>query len=307
MCAAWAALLGSFDFEDTSIIFHGEPIKYDQAAGLSVGKAVTDVTFSGGRIAVDIVFSAIGKSNSAEIMLYYDPATQNQVNAGLAFPNYAIRHWAPGPGGQAQWTYHAMGGDRRNLKPNVSYHVEAELRGSRVLLRVDGVLVAEAVLPFPIPQSQAGLFFMDDHEVTATNFEILPETPTVFVIMAFTSPYTELHDEVIKVICDDFHLRAEKADDTAKPGIVVAEIERQITEAKFVIAEVTPPNPNVYYEVGYAHAIKKPTILIADRSVSSLPFDVRPFRTLFYENTIAGKRKVEEGLKKYIKAILEGG
>jgi nucleoside 2-deoxyribosyltransferase len=59
----------------------------------------------------------------------------------------------------------------------------------------------------------------------------------------------------------------------------------------------------VYYEVGYAHALKKPTILIAE-SPTQLPFDVSPFRTLFYENSIAGKAKVESGLKQHLEAIL---
>jgi hypothetical protein len=71
-----------------------------------------------------------------------------------------------------------------------------------------------------------------------------------------------------------------------------------------VIAEITPVNPNVYYELGFAHAINKPTILLADRAIDRLPFDVSPFRVLFYENTIGGKRLFEDGLRKHIAAIL---
>ena len=64
-------------------------------------------------------------------------------------------------------------------------------------------------------------------------------------------------------------------------------------ESEFVIAEITPVNANVYYELGFAHAINKPTILLADRAIDKLPFDVSPFRVLFYENTIGGKRLFE--------------
>ena len=63
------------------------------------------------------------------------------------------------------------------------------------------------------------------------------------------------------------------------------------------------PNENVFYELGYAHALKKPTILLADRT-KKLPFDVSGYRCLFYENSIGGKRKVEEALEKHLKAIL---
>jgi hypothetical protein len=60
----------------------------------------------------------------------------------------------------------------------------------------------------------------------------------------------------------------------------------------------------VVYEVGYADAIQKPVILIADKRSRDLPFDVRPYRTLFYENSIGGKKHVEEALVKFLKTIL---
>jgi nucleoside 2-deoxyribosyltransferase len=49
------------------------------------------------------------------------------------------------------------------------------------------------------------------------------------------------------------------------PGWAIEDIKRQIAECRVVIAEITPGNPNVYYEVGYADALNKPLILIADR------------------------------------------
>ena len=70
-----------------------------------------------------------------------------------------------------------------------------------------------------------------------------------------------------------------------------------------VIADITPDNPNVYYELGYAHGIDKPTILLSDRKREELPFDVSGFRTLFYDNTIGGKSVVEERLRKHLDGI----
>jgi nucleoside 2-deoxyribosyltransferase len=70
-----------------------------------------------------------------------------------------------------------------------------------------------------------------------------------------------------------------------------------------VIAEITPVNRNVFYELGYAQALGKPTVLLAERG-KQLPFDVSGYRLLMYDNTIAGKRQVEDGLKKHLRAIL---
>jgi hypothetical protein len=53
------------------------------------------------------------------------------------------------------------------------------------------------------------------------------------------------------------------------------------------------------------HAIGKPVILIADgKKLEQLPFDVRAFRTLFYEDTIGGKNKVEKTLTEFLKNIM---
>src|SRR5262250_1329054 len=50
----------------------------------------------------------------------------------------------------------------------------------------------------------------------------------------------------------------------SSPASIIEDIIRGIETAQIVIAEITPTNENVFYEVGYAHALKKPTILLVD-------------------------------------------
>ena len=65
-------------------------------------------------------------------------------------------------------------------------------------------------------------------------------------------------------------------------------------------------NPNVFYELGYAHALQKPTILLADIDKRDrLPFDISGYRTIFYSNTIAGKKEIESHLRKYMENIAQ--
>ena len=97
-----------------------------------------------------------------------------------------------------------------------------------------------------------------------------------------------------------------RADFTYMPGLVIEDIKKQIAEARVIIAEITPANPNVYYEIGYADALNKPLILIADKKEGLKPFDVRAYRTIFYENSIGGKNQVENDLKEYLKLIMRG-
>jgi nucleoside 2-deoxyribosyltransferase len=100
-----------------------------------------------------------------------------------------------------------------------------------------------------------------------------------------------------------FDYEAIRADDIYTSGLIIKEITQSIQEASIIIADITPNNPNVYYEVGYAHALNKPTILLSDKTQEKLPFDVSGFRTLFYENSIGGKRKVQDLLTKHLQSV----
>ena len=46
---------------------------------------------------------------------------------------------------------------------------------------------------------------------------------------------------------------------------------QEIFSAKFIIAEITPENQNVFFEVGYAHAMRKPIIFIAEKGKCTRP------------------------------------
>jgi hypothetical protein len=297
----WAPVNGKFRFEDSRIVFVGGPQKYGEETGSAVGQVMCDQSFSGGTISADVTFPELEPKSVCNIVFWYHPERRYFFSAGISRDPqslYGIWHF------DTKWNVHAASGDGSNLQPGRKYHLQLQLRGSRAALSVDGVLVAVATLPFSLPPSQVGLWFRSLHDITVEGFTVASETPRVFVVMQLASPFDELHREVLKTVCKEFDLEAIRADETYGPGLIIADIVKQIQEAKFVIAEITPPNPNVYFEVGYAHAINKPTILLAERSIERLPFDISPFRTLFYENTIAGKSRVEEGLRRHIRAVL---
>jgi hypothetical protein len=202
----------------------------------------------------------------------------------------------------SSWTYHAAGGNRSSLRAGRDYEITVRVTGSKLALTVDGVDVIVTNLPFVIPNNQVGLWCQGTNDITISGFNVEPQQPTAFVVMQFTDPYNELYTEVIRPLCEEFHILPLRADEMYGPRLIIADVAKQITEARLVVAEITPANPNVYYEVGYAHALNKPTILIAEKG-TQLPFDVSPFRVLFYENSIAGKHRVEVGLRKHLKAL----
>ena len=58
-----------------------------------------------------------------------------------------------------------------------------------------------------------------------------------------------------------------------------------LVQSEIVIVNINGRNPNVYYELGIAHAIGKPTILISDSSFAEeIGFDIRQKRIIMYES-----------------------
>ena len=57
-----------------------------------------------------------------------------------------------------------------------------------------------------------------------------------------------------------------------------------INAAKVLVAELTTRNPNVFYELGLAHALEKPVVLRSSNEVD-VPFDLKHIRVIYYDVT----------------------
>jgi hypothetical protein len=295
----WVALMGRYRIQGNELIFLGGTSDLEGRQGPEIGNFISDHVFGGGEISCRIRFQDPVENAAAGIILYYHPPTGGFVAAtlGMAGSLCALSTW----GGQ-QWTHHAGKGHASQLEPDVDYELCIKVAGSRISLRLNRVQVLTTDLPFPLPRGQAGLWALGHRDINFSRFHVSPESPSAFVVMQFSPPFNEPHSEVIVPVCTDQRLRVIRADDTFGPGIIIADIARQISEARVVIADIIPDNPNVFWELGYAQALNKPAVLIAERG-RQLPFDVSPFRALFYENTIAEKRAIEEGLRRHLVAI----
>ena len=123
--------------------------------------------------------------------------------------------------------------------------------------------------------------------------------------MKFEETYDDLYREVIRPVCERSGFEVQRADDVFRPGIILQDIINGLLDSDLVIAEVTPPNPNVFYELGFAHALDKPTVLLARRG-GELPFDISGYRVIFYDDAIGGKPQVETTLDKHLANIKRG-
>lgn len=340
---SWVSIWGEFDIARDEITFKGYDYKpetlppVDQGSGGDsesgskqpphveirggVGRAVSNQRLTDGTVSVDIEFADIDPLTTAEVLLHDNPIADELLTVGLGANGFLVnvRHWTregtqdglsqrTGVASEnaPRWLTIRSAGDRRMLKPRRPYHLIVKVQGSFVTVEFDGVEIGSGNLPFQLSGKQVGLFCQSRSDIHFRNFQVQATRPVAFVVMQFNPPeYEELFNDVITPVCEKIGLEAFRSSQTYYPGLVIADIQRQIRESRVVIAEITPVNPNVYYEVGYADAIGKPVILIADGGkLDQLPFDVRAFRTLFYENTIGGKAKVEKTLTEFLRNIM---
>jgi hypothetical protein len=73
-----------------------------------------------------------------------------------------------------------------------------------------------------------------------------------------------------------------RADELFTTGSVVEQIWEQIEKSKLLLADLSGKNPNVFYELGLAHAAKKPVVFTA-AEVNDVPFDLRHLRVIIYD------------------------
>ena len=118
----------------------------------------------------------------------------------------------------------------------------------------------------------------------------MPDTqpkPFVFVLMPFDRSFDDIYQLGIKAACHEVGAYSERVDEQQYDGSILERVYNQISKADLLIADMTGRNPNVFYEVGYAHALGKRVILLTQRS-EDIPFDLKHFPHIIYGGSITG-------------------
>jgi hypothetical protein len=120
--------------------------------------------------------------------------------------------------------------------------------------------------------------------------------PRIFVLMPFTEPFVDVYVLGIREAAEKLGFIVERADDIEHNGDILEVIYDRIRSADAVVADTTHCNPNVFYEIGYAHALGRPTILIT-RAGEPLPFDLQSKNHIFYRSIVELREKLDKRLK----------
>jgi len=124
-----------------------------------------------------------------------------------------------------------------------------------------------------------------------------------FVIMPFHASFDDIYTEIRNTL-ETLGVECMRADKDFQAGHIPTRIRKHLRHNTFVIADLTGQRPNVLYELGYAHALKRPTILLC-QDYKDLPQDLRTFQTLAYDVTFTGIEKLKRDLTSAIKDTVD--
>jgi hypothetical protein len=121
-----------------------------------------------------------------------------------------------------------------------------------------------------------------------------------FVAMPYTVHWFETVKETILDAGAAAGFRLVVSLDMGRPGAIVDQVWAELRQSEAVIADLTGCNPNVFYEVGLAHALGKEVILLT-QDERALPFDVVAQRRISY--TTSRMPELKESLVAAFKSV----
>lgn len=128
---------------------------------------------------------------------------------------------------------------------------------------------------------------------------------TCFVVMPFAAPLGDYYKKVYEPAIEKAGLKPVRADNEIfGTGKIMDQVWSGINSAKVLVAELTTRNPNVFYELGLAHALKKPVVLVSANE-NDVPFDLQHIRVIYYDvnDPFWGSKLIEKVAENILSAI----
>ena len=125
-----------------------------------------------------------------------------------------------------------------------------------------------------------------------------------FIVMPFSLEWSNDVHQALVAACKGTSVTPVRGDDVFTPTDILVDIWQSINGADFVIADITGRNPNVLYELGVAHTLAKPVLIISRHAVD-IPIDLSTRRIILYGQS-EGDWREDLGIRvtKAIKEIL---
>ena len=129
--------------------------------------------------------------------------------------------------------------------------------------------------------------------------EVQVDRARVFCVMPFSETWSDtVWRSCIEVAVEGAQLKSKRGDTTLRTGSLIKNVWNQILESGCVVADLSAPNPNVYYELGMAHALGRDIFVMVQKGID-LPADIKGAHYLEYDldNLAKAAQKLQSQLE----------
>ena len=128
---------------------------------------------------------------------------------------------------------------------------------------------------------------------------------SAFVIMPLSDEFNSVYTDFIRDSLNEIGYEVERANDIESQRSILRDILEKINNSDLIVADLTSVNPNVFYELGLAHALRKPVILLT-QDIEEVPFDLQSYRLVEYSTHFAQIQDAKDKLKSYGEGFING-
>lgn len=126
-----------------------------------------------------------------------------------------------------------------------------------------------------------------------------------FVIMPFDDEFTEVYELFLKPNLEAAGFEVYRSDDIRSQRNILQDIVESLATADLIVADLTGSNENVFYELGLAHALNRPVLLLT-QDLADIPFDLQSYRLVLYSTHFARIDAAAAQLKEYAEGFTKG-
>jgi len=162
------------------------------------------------------------------------------------------------------------------------------------LLEADDLIARVETKRNQLPEAEEVL---DDEYRTVAHDPDKPKK--LFVVMPFSSEFEDVYILGIREVAENMNLIVERADDVEHNEDILNIIQDRIRSCTAVVADASGLNANVFYEIGFAHGVESPTILIC-RNGEKLPFDIQSKNIIIYSSIVELRERLRKRIEETI-------
>lgn len=126
-----------------------------------------------------------------------------------------------------------------------------------------------------------------------------------FVLIPFDPEFNRIYSDLIVPALEDAGYEVLRADSVVDQRSILRDVIDNIIQADLIVADLSSVNGNVMYELGIAHGLAKPTVLLT-QDIAAVPFDLRSYRLITYTLNYGDAKKLQDQLSEIARRHREG-